>query len=94
MQALSIREYIRMHYREQISLDSLSEIFHINKFQICRKFKEAFSLSVLQYQFELRLATASELLKNTDMTINEISCYLGFDESSSMIRLFKKKYSC
>ena len=94
MQALSIREYIRMHYREQISLDSLSDVFHINKFQICRKFKEAFSISVLQYQFELRLVTASELLKNTDMTINEISCYLGFDESSSMIRLFKKKYCC
>lgn len=94
MQALNIREYVRQHYKEPLSLDNLSKVFHINKFQICRVFKEAFSLSVLQYQFELRMITASELLKSTNMTISEISCHLGFEDSSAMIRLFKKKYSC
>lgn len=92
--AVMIREYVRRHYRENLSLDALAAEFHLSKFHICRIFKNAFCMTFLQYQFELRLLSASELIKSTDMTISDISNYLGFESPQAMIRLFKKKYGC
>ena len=38
----------------------------------------------------LRIEQAKKLISETDMTISEIAATLGYDNSSSFIRFFKK----
>ena len=41
-----------------------------------------------------RMNKACELLKNTDISIADISVLIGYDNTSFFHRLFRRKYDC
>jgi AraC-like DNA-binding protein len=56
-----------------------------------KKFKEYTGISPAQYQINLRINKAKELLITTNKTLKEIAQTLGFDSSDYFFRLFKQK---
>lgn len=56
-----------------------------------KKFQKAVGLPPGQYQQQIRLNKAMELLRQTDIPIGEIATRLGFDNVYYFSRLFKKK---
>jgi len=56
-----------------------------------QQFKKYTGFSPVQYQIQLRIQKAREMLINTDLSIKEIADSLGFDSLYYMSRIFKQK---
>lgn len=84
-----IKEYVDSNYTNEIRLDELSKIFHVNKFYLSRKFKELYGFTINQYILDKRVSKAKELLRFSDYTITEIASICGFNDISYFTRMFK-----
>ena len=69
----SVRRYIDTHYKENISLDLLAKIAHINKYYLVHAFTEEYSISPMNYLCSCRIIEAKYLLKTTDISLSSIS---------------------
>lgn len=85
-----VKDYLDRHYREKITLDNLADIFFINKFYLTRIFKEQFGISVNNYLAQIRITHAKQLLRFSDLTIEQIGRECGIDEPAYFARVFKK----
>ncbi len=85
-----IHSYIYSHYTERISLDELASKFLMNKFYLHKQFRQLYGYTPIEYRNLLRIARAKELLHNSNMSVNEITYFLGFESPSYFIQLFKR----
>ena len=88
--AQRIKDYIDLYYYNDISLDTLSEYFHVSSSYISKSFAEAYGVGFQNYLSELRISKAKELLKNTDLSIQTIGTKVGFMSYNSFSRTFKR----
>ncbi len=86
----TVREYIEAHIQEKISVGDLARLVHVNEQHLMRIFKKATGQSILEYITERRIIIASNLLKDTDYSINFISDCVGCENYSYFTRIFKK----
>lgn len=82
--------YIGKHYKENITLDLLTDMIHISKFHFCRIFKEATGTTFLEYLNNIRLSHAHRLLVESNLSINDIALKTGFGSAAYFSRMFKK----
>ncbi len=87
-----IKEYLDTNYAEHITLDSLTQLTHMNKYYMAHSFTKYTGLSPIQYLNERRLETACRLLRETDYSISDISSSVGFSSQSYFTQIFRKKY--
>ena len=85
-----IKEYIDLYYYNDLSLDSLSDRFHVSSSYISKTFAETYNTGFQSYLSELRISKAKELLKNTDLSIQTICERVGFMSYNSFSRTFKR----
>lgn len=85
-----IKKYLEEHWTEKISLDFLSSRFFIDKFYLTRLFKKVFGMSITNYLLLLRITHAKELLRFTNLSIEEISARCGISDPNYFSRVFKK----
>ncbi|WP_265459532.1 helix-turn-helix transcriptional regulator [Enterococcus sp. HY326] len=88
-----IKDYIDHHFKEQISLESISNSLHLDKYYIIHIFKQTYSDTPMNYLLKVRLMKAKELLINTDYSVAEIAEIVGFSSQSYFNQAFKKAYS-
>ncbi|MDE6432930.1 MAG: AraC family transcriptional regulator [Lachnospiraceae bacterium] len=88
---VQLREHLNNNYEEHFSLDELSELVNINKYQICRDFKKHLKATPLQYVNHLRIEQAKVLLRTTSDQIGEICYQVGFENANHFIQLFKRE---
>lgn len=89
-QCAAVRRYIDSHFKEQLTLEHLAEIAHINKYYLAHSFKEEFGISPISYQLNRRIEESCYLLQQTNMSLSEIAQILGFSSSSYFSQLFRK----
>ncbi len=85
-----IKEYLDGHYQEKVSLDDLAELFFINKFYLTRIFKEQFGISVTNYLLQVRITHAKQLLRFSDLSVEEIARECGMNDANYFSRMFRK----
>lgn len=85
------KEYLYSNFDQPISLESLASYACLSVNHLLRTFKLAFGQSPHQFLIDLRLKRAQQLLKTTDYPVNEVVSKVGFECTSSFIRLFKKR---
>ena len=91
---LSILEHIELHLTESdLSLASVSSHFHMNKYYFSHYFTKNMSLSFYRYISLKRLAYAVTMIKENQISIENIALKCGFLDYSSFYRLFKKEYN-
>ena len=84
-------EYIENHISDDLSLDTISSYFHLNKYYISHLFKEYHGLSIHQYIIRKRLDLCRESLQ-TNSNIADVCQMYGFSDYSVFYRAFKKEY--
>ena len=84
--------YIDSHFKEHITLDSLSVSLNISKYYISHIFTSKVKLSFPTYLNIQRARYAKHLLKTTTMSVTEISYDSGFNSSRTFYRVFKELY--
>lgn len=85
-----IKNYIDKNYQKEFSLDVLAKKFYISKYHMSREFKKAYGDTVINYIIIKRITYAKELLRFTDMQIEEIGRKCGIKDSSYFNKLFRK----
>ncbi|MBE5827373.1 MAG: helix-turn-helix domain-containing protein [Butyrivibrio sp.] len=86
----ALKEYLDTHYQEKITLDGLSEIFLTGKYTLSRSFKEQTGTSIINYLLVVRITHAKQMLRFTDMTVEEIGYSCGITPLYYFSRMFKQ----
>lgn len=66
-------------------------MLHVSRGELQRLFREATGKSPYQFQLDLRLERAKELLDESDWSIGRVSAEAGFDDPLYFSRFFKKR---
>ncbi|MBQ7916759.1 MAG: AraC family transcriptional regulator [Firmicutes bacterium] len=86
-----VYDYITENFTQRLTLEDLAARFFINKFYLQKQFRQYIGKSPCEYQNELRIDYAKELLRMTNLSVSEICQYLGLESTSYFIQLFKKR---
>lgn len=85
-----LREYLDENFFKDISLEGLEALFGVNRYRLCREFREHFEQPPLQYLHSARIAKARVLLSETTLKVHEISYQVGYENTNQFIHHFKK----
>lgn len=85
-----LKEYMNTYYRETITLDTLAEVSHLNKYYLSHQFSNTFGISPINYLLERRILHSKRLLKNYDYTVTQIALLSGFSSANYFTQSFKK----
>lgn len=86
-----ILEYIHRHFQDDIDLKDCADKFHISKSHISRMFKKYMNIGFTTYKNRLKVQKAKELLKDTDLSIKEVSDEAGFTNLNYFYRVFRNE---
>ena len=81
-------EYITKHLSEEIDIDELCRTVNISKSHLYRVFNGETGMPINQYINKLRIEKSLNLLRLTNMTIQEISSQMGFKNQLYFSRVF------
>jgi two-component system response regulator YesN len=83
--------YIADHFQENdLSLDRLAQEFHLSPTYISKQFKEYTESNFIDYLIRIRISAAQKLLAGKDRKVNEIAEAVGYVNTRSFLRTFKK----
>jgi AraC-like DNA-binding protein len=85
-----IIEWIRTHYDQNMSVDSLAERFAYHPTYLCKIFKQHTGFTLVQHINHTRIAVAKNLLTNRALLIHEIAAMCGFADEKYFMRTFRK----
>ena len=85
-----VEQYINNHFREDITLELLSEKSYMNKYYLVHVFKQYKGVSPINYLISKRVECAKELLETTNYPIAQIAESSGFSSQSYFSQVFKK----
>lgn len=89
-ECLKIRQYIEKNYTQDITLDTLADISHLNKFYLVHAFTQMFGCSPISLLCQVRIKASMELLASTNYSITDIAHSSGFSSSSYFAQCFQK----
>lgn len=89
LRSIQIKEYIERHYFENLTAESLSNLFGISTRYMNDIFKRKFNDTPLQFLQKIRIHRAKELLLKTDQDIVSICFEVGYETLSTFYRTFR-----
>lgn len=88
--AEQIMAWIDEHYMEPFELEKLAAAVHLSPVHISALFRKHMGYSITEHLTARRIREACYLLKNSDMTVKEISEAVGLTNASYFTQFFKK----
>jgi len=85
-----VLNYVKVNYKDDITLTSISKIASLTPQSFCRLFKKRMKKHFLEYLNEVRISNACKLLIETDLSISEVAYDCGYKTVSNFNKLFKK----
>lgn len=83
-------KYIDLHYKEDITLDTLAQNVAYSRCYFSTIFKKCMGMSVWDYICIKRIEEALSLIKTTDKNILDIALECGFNNTVNFNKIFKK----
>ena len=84
-------DYIRNHYQEGISLESVAENLDITSEYLSTLFNREVGENFTSFLKKFRISHAKKLLKGTDKKIYEIAAEVGYSDPKYFNRVFKEE---
>lgn len=89
----NIVAYIRKNYKDpSLCLNKISDEFNISESYFSHMFKENMNINFSVYLEDLRLNEAARLIKEGNANVTDISLEVGYNNTTSFRRAFKKKF--
>lgn len=82
--------YIQDHYTEQLYLRDIAKLYYIHPNYCCNLFKKYTGTTFSNYINKIRIENSKKLLENTDLSVEDISCKVGYSDYYYFNKLFKK----
>lgn len=84
--------FIREHYAEDVALDEIARAANVSRSEAGRCFHTFMGCSPVEALIQHRLQIARRLMRDTTLTLQEISCSCGFHSVHYFIRRFRQTY--
>lgn len=84
-----IRDYLKSHYAEDVSLSKLASVTNLSPFYLLRVFRKQVGCPPHEYQTQVRIARARKLIRKGH-SISEVALEAGFFDQSHFSRHFKR----
>jgi AraC-like DNA-binding protein len=88
----AILAYVGAHYAERVTVEAVAREVAFNPSECCRLFKKVTGETIFSYLRSYRLAKATELLKDADMSVSRIAYETGFCGASYFIEAFRERF--
>lgn len=85
-----VYRFMLTHYHDKITLDDVAKYIGMNSSSFCSFFKREKGMSFFTALNEYRIKCSCIMLRETSMTISEISTAVGFNDIPYFNRTFKK----
>jgi len=88
-----VRDLLCQNLKANYSINDLAAIAGMNRSKLQKGFKDLFSKTIYNFMFDLKMSEAKALLiKDSSLTLKEISARLGYSHVNHFSAAFKKKY--
>lgn len=84
--------YIMKHLDERLTIAELSQVAYMSESGFYRAFKNEMGLSPVDFINGERIKLAHRLLKQGELTVQEIALRCGFNSPSYFTRMFKRRF--
>ncbi len=84
-----IKKFIKRNF-DKASLSSIAEIMCLSPKYVSRMFKEQEGISFREFLLDIKMKEARNLLKLTNISIDDLSYRLGYQNAESFMRIFKR----
>lgn len=91
VECATARRYIDEHFSENITLDILANVAHVNKYYLVHAFSKEYGISPINYLIDKRIQESKYLLETTNLSLSKISNLLGFSSPSYFSQIFSKR---
>lgn len=89
----AIQRWITVHHTEVVNLDDLAAALGLSRFQASRTVSKTCGRSFQQLLLAARLATAQDLLRETDLPMVEVALRSGFGDRAHFHRCFRNAFA-
>lgn len=86
-----VKRYLDANYSDNINLDMLASMTHMNKYYLVHAFTKYTGLSPINYLIDQRIKIGKNLLVTTNHSISQIASSIGFSSQSYFAQAFKKE---
>ena len=94
-QFASIYQYMHAHFRDSgLSLTALAEEFGMSVSTLSREFQKNLGQGFLDSLHQMRIEEAKYAIENTNASLNDIAISVGYTNTLTMTRAFKKYLGC
>lgn len=83
--------YIENNYAHTVNIQVIADYLNIERTYLYRLFKDITGSSPQEYLLDYRIRRACNLLKETDLPVNDIARSVGYNDALYFSRLFKQK---
>ncbi len=83
-------QFIKEHYRSEITLEDISREVNISSHYFSKLFKDEVGENFIDYVTSMRIQKSKELLMENQLSIKEISFEIGYGDPNYFSRIFKK----
>lgn len=91
LEVTEVQQWITVNYQSEVTVQKLANIGRMSRRTFERRFKQATGYSPLRYLQRVRVESAKRLLETTNKTFEEITCRVGYGDTSSFRRIFQKE---
>lgn len=84
--------YLENHFQEDVTVEDIADSIGLNRSYFGKIFKQETGKSPQSFIINYRMIKATELLRLTDMTVNEIARSVGYPNQMNFSRTFKKVF--
>ncbi len=89
-----IAEYIKDHFFEDLSLSSLSEMYHMESTYLSRLYRRETGMTIMNSIASHRIRRAKELMSEKNSSLTDIAFRVGYDDYNYFNRVFRKFEGC
>jgi AraC-like DNA-binding protein/quercetin dioxygenase-like cupin family protein len=84
-----VAKYINNNFFNNITLNDLSQVFHVSPFYLSRTFKKVTGFTFIEYLNSTRIKEAQRLLLKSNLSVTDIGEKVGFESTTHFGRVFK-----
>ncbi|AUD01761.1 AraC family transcriptional regulator [Spirosoma pollinicola] len=86
-----VAQYINKHLHRSLQIKELADEACMSEPNFYRTFKQTFGMTPVEYINQQRLALASQLLRTTSRSLEDISMECGFNNLTYFMKLFRRE---
>ncbi len=88
------RDFIKENIHHPVTLAGIAEHLDISAWHLSHLFSEVSGFTLSSYLTQLRMQTASDLLKNTKARVSEVANAVGYEDPNYFSKVFRKQVGC